>query len=360
MKLDKIYVIGLIMLLSLSLVLFSLLALKAVIYRPTVDTGVPFTDNHLLSPIPEQSLTENTQQQEATTEPIPDYAREKDKYLFLVVGVDKASGRGDAILLVSFDISSGKISVMQIPRDTYIEWDGKEDKINSIVLDSDVYKMRDILEVTLCVNIDYTALIDLEALEVLVDSVGGVEINVPFDMKYSDPYQDLYIDLKAGTQILDGKKATDFIRFRSDYADGDLGRIDAQKQFMSSLFKKVINEMTAVQALSIAKGVLPMLETDITLDDAAYFAGNFFSAKEHKLTMLTAPGFQLHKTNPEAWYYVLSKEGMLEAVNSYFNVYDNKIAERLFDSSLILCKEEDDDFLRIYKYSMLPPKPVEG
>jgi hypothetical protein len=103
-----------------------------------------------------------------------------------------------------------------------------------------------------------------------------------------------------------------------------------------------------------------MLETDITLDDAAYFAGKFFSAKERKLTMLTAPGFQLHKTNPEAWYYVLSKEGMLEAVNSYFNVYDNKIAERLFDSSLILCKEEDDDFLRIYKYSMLPPKPVEG
>ena len=76
--------------------------------------------------------------------------------------------------------------------------------------------------------------------------------------------------------------------------------------------------------------------------------------------MLTAPGFQLHKTNPEAWYYVLSKEGMLEAVNSYFNVYDNKIAESLFDSSLILCKEEDDDSLRIYKYSMLPPQPVEG
>ena len=191
MKLDKIYVIGLIMLLSLSLVLFSLLALKAVIYRPTVDTGVPFTDNHLLSPIPEQSLTENTQQQEATTEPIPDYAREKDKYLFLVVGVDKASGRGDAILLVSFDISSGKISVMQIPRDTYIEWDGKEDKINSIVLDRDVYTMRDIIEVTLCVNIDFTALIDLEALEVMVDSVGGVEIDVPCAMKYSDPGQDL-------------------------------------------------------------------------------------------------------------------------------------------------------------------------
>ena len=360
MKLDKIYVIGLIMILTLSLILFSLLALKAAIYRPTVDTGVPFTDNEPLAPVPEHTLSENTQPIEQTTELIPDYVREKDKYLFIVVGVDKASGRGDAILLASFDVSTGKISVMQIPRDTYIEWEGKEDKINSIVLDADVYTMRDIIEVTLCVNIDYTTLIDLEALEVIVDSIGGVEIDVPFDMKYSDPFQDLYIDLKAGVQVLNGKNATDFIRYRSDYADGDLGRIDAQKQFMSSLFKKVMNEMNAVEMLSIAKGVLPMLETDITLDDAAYFAGKFFSAKERKLTMLTAPGFQLHKTNPEAWYYVLSKNGMLESVNTYFNVYDNKIAESIFDPSLILCKEEDDDFLRIYKYSMLPPKPVEG
>jgi len=360
MKLDKIYVIGLIMILSLLLILCSLLALKTALYRPTVDTGVPFTDNNPLSPAPEQSWAENTQPPEVTTESIPDYSREKDKYLFLVVGVDKASGRGDAILLVSFDVSSGKIAVMQIPRDTYIEWDGKEDKINSIVLDADVYKMRDILEVTLCVNIDYTAQIDLEALEVIVDSVGGVEINVPFDMKYSDPFQDLYIDLKAGVQVLDGKNATDFIRFRSDYAEGDLGRIDAQKQFMSSLFKKVMNEMNAMQAINLAKGVLPMLETDMTVDDAAYFAGKFFSAQNRELTMLTAPGMQLHKTNPEAWYYVLSKEGMLEAVNTYFNVYDNKIAETLFDPSLILCKEEDDDFLRIYKYYSLPPKPVEG
>ncbi len=360
MKLDKIYVIGLIMLLSLLLILCSLLALKAALYRPTVDTGVPFTDNIPLAPAPELTVSENTQPTDETSAPVPDYVREKDKYLFLVVGVDKASGRGDAILLASFDVPSGKISVMQIPRDTYIEWNGKEDKINSIVLDSDVYAMRDILEVTLCVNIDYTALIDLEALEVIVDSVGGVEINVPFDMKYSDPFQDLYIDLKAGLQTLNGKNATDFIRFRSDYAEGDLGRIDAQKQFMSSLFKKVMNEMNAAQALAIAKGVLPMLETDITVDDAAYFAGKFFSAKNRELAMLTAPGMQLHKTNPEAWYYVLSKDGMLEAVNTYFNVYDNKIAESLFDPSLILCNEEDDDFLRIYKYYSLPPKPVEG
>ncbi len=354
MKLDKIYVIGLIILLALALVLVSLLAVKAAIYKPTVDTGVPFTDAEVKSPMPE--ITEGIVTDSIETTAPPDYVRERDKYLFLAVGVDKASGRGDAIMLVSFDVAKGDIAVMQIPRDTYIEFEGTETKINEILFLKDVYAIRDIIEVTLCVNIDYTALIDLEALEVMVDSVGGVEIDVPFDMKYSDPYQDLYIDLKAGKQILDGKRATDFIRFRSDYADGDLGRIDAQKQFMSSLFHKVMNEMNALDAVSLAKGILPMLETDITLDDAAYFAGKFFSAKERKLTMMTAPGFPVSG----GAYYVLSKEGTLEAINSYFNVYDTNIADSLFDPSLILCKEEDDDFLRIYKYSMLPPRPVEG
>lgn len=360
MKLDKVYVIGLIMLLSLTLVLVSLLAIKAVIYRPTVDTGVPFTDNMPLAPSPDNSVISETEGTETPPETVPDYVREKDKYIFLAVGVDKAAGRADAIMLVSFDTSSGGMAVMQIPRDTYIEIDGEERKINSLLLDKGVYGIRDILEVTLCVNIDYTALIDLDALELIVDSVGGVEIDVPFDMKYNDPYQDLYIDIKAGKQVLDGKNATDFIRYREEYADGDLGRIDAQKQFMSSLFNKVINEITLTQMLTLAREILPMLETDIIIDDAAFFAGRFFSAKERSLTMLTCPGFQLHKTNPEAWYYVLSREGTLEAINTYFNVYDNKIAENLFDPNLIFCKEEDDDFLRIYKYSMLPPKPVEG
>ncbi len=357
MKLDKVYVIGLIMLLALTLVLVSLLAVKAMVYRPSIDTGVPFTDNVPMNPPPED--TAQTLPEETTEAPKP-YEREEGKYIFLAVGVDKASGRGDAIILVSFDTRSGDVSAMQIPRDTYIEYGGEACKINSILLDYGVYAIRDILEVTLCINIDYTALIDLESLELLVDSVGGVEIDVPFDMKYDDPFQDLHIDIKAGLQVLDGKNATDFIRYRSNYADGDLGRVDAQKQFMSSLFHKIINDITLAQTIDLARNILPMLETDLIVDDAAYFAKEFFTAKERKLTMLTCPGFQLHKTEPEAWYYVLSRGGTLEAINKYFNVYDKAIADSLFDPNMIFCKEDDDDFLRIYKYSLLTPKPVEG
>lgn len=357
MKLDRVYVIGLIMLLVLTLVLVALLAVKAIVYRPSVGTDVPFTNNIPTVTDPDNTSVDSTG--DTTSEPLQ-YVREEGKYIFLGVGVDKAAFRADAILLASFDTRTGELAVMQIPRDTYIEYEGSACKINEILRDHGVYAIRDVLEVTLCVNIDYTALIDIKSLEMMIDAIGGVEIDVPFDMKYSDPYQDLYIDIKAGLQVLDGKNAVDFIRYRADYALGDLGRIDAQKKFMSSLFHKLINEITLAQTISLAREILPMIETDLIVDDAAFFASRFFAAKERKLVMLTCPGFQLHKTNPEAWYYVLSRAGTLEAVNTYFNVYDKDVSDSLFDPNWIFCKEEDDDFLRIYKYSLLSPKPVEG
>ena len=357
-KPDKLFVMCLIIILALFLVLVGLLAFKTAIYQPSVDTGVPFTDQPIYSPGPDATVGEA--QTQITPETSPDYVREKDKYLFLAVGVDRSAGLADAILLASFDAASGAVSVMQIPRDTYIEIDGVGRKINSLLPDFGIEKMRDVIETTFCVNIDYTAVIDFSALEAIVDSVGGVEIDVPFDMIYSDPYQDLYIDIKAGLQILDGKNAVDFVRYRAEYAEGDLGRIDAQKQFMSSLFKKVINEISVSRMLILVRELLPMLETDIIVEDAAYFAGNFFAANDRRLVMLTAPGCQLYSESAGTWYYVISRSGCLEAVNGYFNVYGSPIREHLFDQDVILCKEEDDDFLRIYKYSLLPPKPVEG
>ena len=359
-KLDKLFVMCLIIILVMLLVLVGLLALKTALYRPMVDTGVPFTDTEIYSPGPADSVGKFETQGTTETEKSPDYVREKDKYLFLAVGVDRSAGLADAIMLASFDATSGSVSVMQIPRDTYIEIDGKGRKINSLLPDYGIEKMRDVIETTFCVNIDYTAVIDFAALESIVDSVGGVEIDVPFDMIYSDPYQDLYIDIKAGLQVLDGKNAVDFVRYRAEYADGDLGRIDAQKQFMSALFKKVINEITVTRMLNLIKALLPMLDTDIIVEDAAFFAGKFFAADNRRLTMLTVPGFQLYSESAGTWYYVISRQGSLDAVNGYFNVYSTPVKERLYDPDMILCKEEDDDFLRIYKYSILPPKPVEG
>jgi LCP family protein required for cell wall assembly len=83
--------------------------------------------------------------------------------------------------------------------------------------------------------------VDFDGFVELVDSVDGVDFDVPVRMKYDDPTQNLHIDLQKGPQHLDGPKAVQFMRFRQNnpgipggYPDGDLGRIKAQQAFIKA------------------------------------------------------------------------------------------------------------------------------
>jgi sugar/nucleoside kinase (ribokinase family) len=85
-----------------------------------------------------------------------------------------------------------------------------------------------------------------------VDAIGGVEADVPFDMHYDDPAQGLHIHLEKGRQRLDGKAAEQFLRYRSGYATGDLGRVDARSGFLRTVLSQVKEKMTAASAAKIA------------------------------------------------------------------------------------------------------------
>lgn len=99
-------------------------------------------------------------------------------------------------------------------------------------------------------NVQYYLNIDTEALRKVVDSIGGVYFDVPIDMDYDDPSQNLYIHLKAGYQLLDGDKAEQVLRFRhnnngtsypTSYGDNDLGRMKTQRAFIEAVIKKTCN-----------------------------------------------------------------------------------------------------------------------
>ena len=181
-----------------------------------------------------------------------------ESYNFLVVAKDRVSGLTDVIMLINYNISDQGISVMQIPRDTYVEVDDYYyHKINGVYSyylsgrrgesNAEVLALRDFadfLEKNMCVKIHYTALIGIEGFGSIVDAIGGVEMYVPRDMYYVDPYQDLYINLKEGYQTLNGDKAEQFVRFRYGYANGDIGRGDAQKLFMTAFIKKLASSIS--------------------------------------------------------------------------------------------------------------------
>ena len=153
---------------------------------------------------------------------------------FLICGIDKTNLLTDVIMVVGFDNTTGQINILQIPRDTYAGKDIPSHKYNAIyghppkgVSGLDYLKAH--IQRDFGITINYYGAITTDGLDMLVDSVGGVDLYVPVNMNYDDRAQNLHIHLKKGYQHLDGNKAEQFVRERKAYVNGDLGRLDTQK-----------------------------------------------------------------------------------------------------------------------------------
>ena len=170
---------------------------------------------------------------------------------------------------------------------------------------------------------DYYAFMDLSGFKNIVDIIGGVELNVPSNMNYDDPYQNLHIHLKKGLQTLNGEKAEQFIRFRSGYYNADLGRIDAQKLFMTAFLDKMISTSTVTKLPELLAEVNKNVVTTIDLKDATYFAMNALSLDMQNIVMATMQGTPVQNGK----YYSLYKSSNVKLVNDYFNVFNTDIPE---------------------------------
>ena len=175
-----------------------------------------------------------------------------DKLYILAMG--ESTGMSDTIIVCSYDPKTQKASMLSIPRDTFIG-DSKayattSDKINAVYNggENPERTLEEVNEIT-GLNIQNYILIDTEALVELVDVIGGVEFNVPIDMKYDDNKQDLHVNLKAGMQTLNGDQVEQLVRFRHnadgttysyDYGIEDFGRMRTQREVIIAIAKQTI------------------------------------------------------------------------------------------------------------------------
>ena len=182
---------------------------------------------------------------------------------FLVCGIDYEEGtsRGkltDVIMLVNFDIEAKKINILQIPRDSYIGEDYPTGKINAIYGQSKnggVEGLAKRINKTFNITIDHYVTITMDGFVAAVDTIGGVEVDVPKEINLEGYH------IKPGLQKLDGKHAEIFVRERKSYPNGDFGRMEMQKVFLKAL----LNKMFSVGANEVI-GLLPTLMNDITTD----------------------------------------------------------------------------------------------
>ena len=201
------------------------------------------------------------------------------RVLLLGVSTDLDSKLTDTIMVASYNPNTQKANLLSIPRDTFI---GKNvskatgaQKINALYnIYRDPQKTLDAVNEITGLDIKYYALVETEALIELVDAIGGVEFNVPKNMNYDDKTQDLHIHLTAGTQMIDGEKAEQLLRYRHDndgssysyeYGDNDLGRMRTQRDFIAATLKQTLKPSNIFKIGQILEIANKNLQTNIEL-----------------------------------------------------------------------------------------------
>jgi LCP family protein required for cell wall assembly len=267
-----------------------------------------------------------------------------DPYCLLVTGRDRVSALTDVIMLACFDPAAERICVLQIPRDTYALYgDGRYRKINGAQKELGEDGLRVLLENALGIEIDGYLSLDLDAFGKSVDALGGVEIELDAPLRYSDPSQDLHIDLDGGRQTLDGKQAEMLVRYRSGYLRGDLDRLDVQKKFLAALFDTLRAKVSVTNAYELASALLGEVSTDVNLALCTALALEALKLDKSRLLFCTLPGEDIVSRKSGASFYVMAKSPTQRLLAEYF------YAEGELDEEKIFLNSSDRDFLEIYQ-----------
>ena len=263
------------------------------------------------------------------------------KVLILGVSTDLDSELTDTIMVASYNPNTQKANLLSIPRDSYT---GKNTakataslKINALynIEKTPEKTLKAVNEIT-GLDIKYYVIVKTEALIQLVDAIGGVEFNVPIDMKYDDPTQDLHIDLKAGTQKLDGEKAEQVLRFRhsnpdkitgqmstypSEYGNDDFGRMRTQRDFISALLKQTLKPGNIFKLGEILEIAHKNVETNLELSYIKDYIPYAVEFNTDNLQTATLPGTtpDMKDTNNVS-IFVINKKLSNELIQSMFYV----------------------------------------
>lgn len=249
----------------------------------------------------------------------------KERINVLLLGLEHE--RSDTIMVASYNTKTKTVDVISIPRDTYIERDGFKNsgnnKINSVYTVKGIEGLSEIILGVTGMKIDKYVTIDYDGVRAAVDAVGGVDVDVPFHMRYTDPYSDppLDINIPAGSQTIKGDRAMEFLRFRKTnykgyqgYAEGDLGRIEAQQGFVKSAIKKALS----FKLPKVISEVYPHVKTDFALGEATSLAVGSVGLSMDNVNFHTLPGAP--KTINNISFYIINQEETKDLVYGILNI----------------------------------------
>ncbi len=248
----------------------------------------------------------------------------------LIMGIDRVpdapkgsptvfNGRTDTMLLLRLDPTDKSVKMLSIPRDTQVDIPGIGiAKINDANVEGGPALAARVVSRTLNdVPIDRYVRVTTDAFRELVDLVGGVEVFVPYPMKYEDVTQNLKIDLDVGWQTLNADQAEQFVRFRK-YQNGDIGRVQRQQALLKALRQRLVSPTVLPRLPQAIRVIQQYVDTNLTPEEMLALVGFALKLEQDDFKMVLLPGRFSNAKEYLGSYWIVDSTGRERIMREYF------------------------------------------
>jgi len=223
----------------------------------------------------------------------------------LLLGTDARPGEklGNTDTIIVAHLEGDRLALLSIPRDTRVNIPGHGwDKINAAYGFGGPELTASVVSELTGVPISKYVLLRWNGFIRIVDLLGGVTVNVPRNMYYYDPFDDpeYKIDLRKGTQHLDGHQALAFVRFREETL-GDIDRISQQQELLRAILDKVHEPTVLFKIPQLLSEIYKNIETNMDLDEMLKMAKAGLQIKNMNIVTQTLPGYFLTLNGISYW-----------------------------------------------------------
>ena len=266
-------------------------------------------------------------------------AGRRDGVFTLFIGAtDEDEIRTDSMMVLVFDTENHRADLINIPRDTLVDCErtGAGRKINAAYA-SGVDEMLDEVSTVIGFRPDKYVIANFDGIAEIVDVIGGVDYDVPFDMSYHDASQDLSIEFKKGYQHLDGEEVVEYLRWRHNddgtgYDDGDIGRVSKLQDFLVTVGDAVLSPTNVLKIPAIASAVSGNVDTDLTTSQILWLGMQGMKMDmQEDISMQTLIGdCAMVNFGDNIWFYILDEDMVIDQINETFNPYIRSLTEEDF------------------------------
>jgi polyisoprenyl-teichoic acid--peptidoglycan teichoic acid transferase len=250
-----------------------------------------------------------------------------DPVTILLMGVDdyqkNEKGRTDTLMLIALNPKTKEVETLSIPRDTRVFFQkvGRKGKISDAYTYDNEQGTVEAVQNLLGIPVDYYVKTGVTGFQKVIDQIGGITVNVPFDVKQPD-LNNNNVHFYKGDMNLNGSQALAFVRMRYDHPEGDLGREKRQQEVITALAKKAVSLNTIAKADSVIRTFGSDITTNLNLKEILALRDFYDEIKNKDFNRLQIKG--QGETNNNIWYFVPDRQSINDVKNELKRILEIK------------------------------------